>query len=234
MIDVHFFPSPNGLKVPMMLEECGLAYRIVEVNILRGAQFEPGFMAISPNNRIPAIVDQAAPGGPLSIFESGAILQYLAEKSGRLLPTYVRGRYEVLQWVYWQVAALGPMAGQAHHFRMFAPEKPPYAVRRFTDEMNRLYGVLQRRLESREYLADQYSIADIACWPWVVHHEWQGQSLDDFPAVKRWFETVRDRPATRRAYEIGHVQMADSEAYRYLYGQTAKFVDEQRREHGAP
>jgi GST-like protein len=229
MIVVHFFPSPNGLKVPMMLEECGLPYRIVEVNILRGAQFDPGFMEISPNNRIPAIVDEDAVGGPLSIFESGAILQYLAEKSGRLLPREVRGHYEVLQWVYWQVAALGPMAGQAHHFRMFAKEKPPYAIRRFTDEMNRLYGVLERRLERRTYIADEYSIADIACWPWVVHHEWQGQSLDDFPAVKRWFANVRDRPATRRAYEIGHVRMADAEAYQFLYGQTAQSVDARRR-----
>jgi GST-like protein len=232
MIDVHFYPSPNGLKVPMMLEECGLPYRLIEVNILRGAQFDPQFMAISPNNRIPAIVDQDAADGPLSIFESGAILQYLAEKSGRLLPVDVHGRYEVLQWVCWQVAGLGPMAGQAHHFRMFAREQVPYGVRRYTDEMNRLYGVLQRRLEGREYIAGEYSIADIACWPWVVHHEWQGQSLADFPDVRRWFEHVRERPATRRAYEIGHSRMADAEAYQFLYGQTAESVERRREERG--
>lgn len=231
MIELHFYPSPNGIKIPMMLEECGLPYRIVEVNILRGAQFEPDFLRISPNNRIPAIVDLDAPGGPLPVFESGAILQYLAELSGKLLPRDVRGRYDVLQWVYWQVAGLGPMAGQAHHFRMFAREQVPYGIRRYTDEMNRLYGVLERRLMDREYIAGDYSIADIACFPWTVHHEWQGQSLDDFPAVRRWFEAVRDRPATRRAYDIGHVRMADAEAYRFLYGQTARSVDEQSEGH---
>lgn len=231
MIEVHFYPSPNGLKVPMMLEECGLPYRLVEVDILRGAQFGPDFMRISPNNRIPAIVDLDAPGGPLSVFESGAILQYLAEKSGQLLPHDVRGRYAVLQWVYWQVAGLGPMAGQAHHFRMFAREQVPYGIRRYTDEMNRLYGVLQRQLAGREYIAGDYSIADVACFPWIVHHEWQGQSLEQFPAVKRWFGAVRERPATQRAYAAGHVRMADAEAYRFLYGQTADSVEQQRQEH---
>lgn len=231
MIEVHFFPSPNGLKVPMMLEECGLPYRLVDVDILRGGQFAPEFLAISPNNRVPAIVDLDAPGGPLPIFESGAILQYLAEKSGQLLPQDVRGRYDVLPWVYWQVAGLGPMAGQAHHFRMFAREKVEYGVRRYTDEMNRLYGVLERRLEGREYISSEYSIADVACFPWIVHHEWQGQSLDDFPNLARWFAAVRDRPATRRAYAKGHVRMADAEAYRFLYGQTAQSVDQQRKEH---
>jgi len=231
MIDVHFYPSPNGLKILMMLEECGLPYRVVEVNILRGAQFEPDFLRISPNNRIPAIVDHDAPGGPLSVFESGAILQYLAEKSGRLLPRDVRGRYEVLQWLYWQVAGLGPMAGQAHHFRAFAPEKIPYGIKRYTDEVNRLYGVLQRRLAGREYIAGDYSIADIACWPWIVPHERQGQSLDDFPDVQRWFEAVRDRPATKRAYAKGHERSADAEAYQFLYGQTSASVEQRRREH---
>jgi GST-like protein len=231
MIDVHFFPSPNGLKIPMMLEECGLPYRLVEVDILRGAQFEPAFLRISPNNRIPAIVDHQAAGGPLAIFESGAILQYLAEKSGRLLPADLHGRYEVLQWLYWQVAGLGPMAGQAHHFRQFAPEKIPYGIKRYTDEANRLYGVLDRRLDGREYIAGGYSIADVACFPWIVHHEWQGQSLADFPSLRRWFDAVRDRPATRRAYEQGHVRMADATAYRFLYGQTAQSVGQQRQEH---
>jgi GST-like protein len=231
MIDVHFYPSPNGLKILMMLEECGLPYRVVEVNILRGAQFEPDFLRISPNNRIPAIVDHDAPGGPLSVFESGAILQYLAEKSGQLLPRDVRGRYEVLQWLYWQVAGLGPMAGQAHHFRAFAPEKIPYGIKRYTDEVNRLYGVLQRRLAGREYIAGDYSIADIACWPWIVPHERQGQSLEDFPDVKRWFEAVRERPATKRAYAKGHERSADPEAYQFLYGQTAESVAQRRREY---
>ncbi len=232
MIDVHFYPSPNGLKIPMMLEECGLPYRIVEVNILRGAQFEPDFLRISPNNRIPAIVDHDAPGGPLSVFESGAILQYLAEKSGQLLPQDVRGRYEVLQWLYWQVAGLGPMAGQAHHFRAFAPEQVPYGIKRYTDEVNRLYGVLQRRLAGREYIAGDYSIADIACWPWVVPHERQGQSLDDFPRrealVRGRARTARDRSErTRRATNAS----ADAEAYQFLYGQTSESVEQRRREH---
>jgi GST-like protein len=224
MIEVYFFPSPNGMKVPLMLEECGLPFRLVEVDILRGAQFDPAFLRISPNNRIPAIVDPDAPGGPLSVFESGAILQYLAEKSGRLLPRDLHGRYAALQWVHWQVAGLGPMAGQAHHFRKFARETVPYGVRRYTDEVNRLYGVLDRRLAEREYVAGEYSIADVACFPWIVHHEWQGQSLDDFPAIRRWFAAVRDRPATRRAYERGHVRMADAPAYEFLYGQTARSV----------
>ncbi|MGI9246525.1 MAG: glutathione S-transferase N-terminal domain-containing protein [Steroidobacteraceae bacterium] len=232
MIDVYFYPSPNGIKVPMAFEECGLPYRLVEVDILRGAQFEPDFLRISPNNRIPAIVDQDAAGGPLSVFESGAVLQYIAEKSGKLLPADPRGRYAVLQWVFWQVAGLGPMAGQAHHFRKFAKERVPYGVQRYTDEVNRLYGVLQRQLAGREYIAGEYSIADIACFPWIVHHEWQGQSLDDFPDVRRWFTTVRERPATRRAYEAGHVRMADAAAYDYLYGQTAASVDRRREERG--
>jgi GST-like protein len=232
MIEVHFFPSPNGLKIPMMLEECGLPYRLVEVDILRGAQFDPAFLRISPNNRIPAIVDLDAPGGPLSVFESGAILQYLAEKSGQLMPREVRGRYAVLQWVYWQVAGLGPIAGQAHHFRKFAREQVPYGIQRFTDEVNRLYGVLERQLAQHEFIAGEYSIADVACFPWIVHHEWQGQSLDEFPSVRRWFEAVRERPATRRAYQQGHVRMADAAAYDYLYGQTAQSVARRSGGHG--
>lgn len=230
MIELHFYPSPNGLKIAMMLEECGLPYRIVEVDILRGAQFAPEFLRISPNNRIPAIVDTAAEGGPLSVFESGAILQYLAEKSGQLLPANPRGRYDVLQWLYWQVGGLGPMAGQAHHFRAFAAEVVPYGIRRYTDEVNRLYGVMDRRLADRPYLAGEYSIADIACWPWIVPHERQGQSLGDFPHVRRWFDAIRERPAVRRAYEKGHERMADAEAYQFLYGQTAQSVENRSRE----
>jgi GST-like protein len=230
MIELHFYPSPNGLKIAMMLEECGLPYRIVEVDILRGAQFAPEFLRISPNNRIPAIVDTAAEGGPLSVFESGAILQYLAEKSGQLLPANPRGRYDVLQWLYWQVGGLGPMAGQAHHFRAFAAEVVPYGIKRYTDEVNRLYGVMDRRLADRPYLAGEYSIADIACWPWIVPHERQGQSLGDFPHVRRWFDAIRERPAVRRAYEKGHERMADAEAYKFLYGQTAQSVENRSRE----
>ncbi|HEX7373599.1 MAG TPA: glutathione S-transferase N-terminal domain-containing protein [Steroidobacteraceae bacterium] len=224
MIDLYFYPSPNGLKISIMLEECALPYRIVEVNILRGEQFKPEFLRISPNNRIPAIVDQDAPGGPLAIFESGAILQYLAEKSGLFLPQAAHGRFDVLQWLYWQVGALGPMAGQAHHFRAFASEHVPYGIKRYTDECNRLYGVLDRRLADREFLANEYSIADIACWPWIVFHERQGQALETFPNVQRWFEAVRARPAVRRAYDRGYERMADSEAYQFLYGQTAQSV----------
>jgi GST-like protein len=224
MIDLFFYPSPNGLKISIMLEECGLPYRIVEVNILRGEQFKPEFLRISPNNRIPAIIDQDAPGGPLPIFESGAILQYLAERSGMFLPQESHGRFDVLQWLYWQVGALGPMAGQAHHFRAFASEHVPYGIKRYTDECNRLYGVLDRRLADREFLASEYSIADIACWPWVVFHERQGQALETFPNVQRWFEAVRARPAVRRAYDRGYERMADSEAYQFLYGQTAQSV----------
>jgi GSH-dependent disulfide-bond oxidoreductase len=230
VIDLHFFPSPNGLKIVMMLEEVALPYRIVDVDILRGAQFEPEFLRISPNNRIPAIVDQDAADGPLAIFESGAILQYLAEKSGRLLPHDLHGRFAVLQWVFWQVGGLGPMAGQAHHFRAFAAEVVPYGIKRYTDEVNRLYGVMNRRLAEREYLGGDYSIADIACWPWIVPHERQGQDLADFPHVQRWFAAIRARPAVHRAYERGHERMADAEAYRYLYGQTAASLD-QRSEH---
>lgn len=230
MIDLHFFPSPNGLKIAMMLEEVALPYRIVEVDILRGAQFEPEFLRISPNNRIPAIVDQDAEGGPLAVFESGAILQYLAEKSGRLLPRDLHGRFEVLQWLFWQVAGLGPIAGQAHHFRAVASEVVPYGIKRYTDEVNRLYGVMNRRLADRDYLAREYSIADVACWPWIVPHARQGQALEDFPNIQRWFEKIRERPAVRRAYERGHERMADAEAYAYLYGQTAASLEQRSKD----
>lgn len=230
MIDLYFYPSPNGLKISIMLEECALPYRIVEVNILRGEQFKPEFLSISPNNRIPVIVDPDAEGGPLSVFESGAILQFLAEKSGRFLPREPHRRFDVLQWLYWQVGGLGPMAGQAHHFRAFAPEKIPYGIKRYTDECNRLYGVLDRRLADREFVAGEYSIADMACWPWIVFHDRQGQALETFPNVQRWFDAVRARPAVRRAYDRGYERMADSEAYQYLYGQTAASVAARSKE----
>jgi GST-like protein len=230
MIVLHFYPSPNGLKIAIMLEECGLPYRLEHVNILRGEQFDPAFLRLSPNNKIPAIVDEDAPGGALSIFESGAILQYLAEKSGRFLPHDVHRRYDALQWLFWQIGGLGPMAGQAHHFRAFASEVVPYGITRYTNEVNRLYGVLDRRLADREFVAGEYSIADMACWPWIVSHERQGQNFEEFRHVGRWFEAVRLRPAVQRAYEIGHERMADSEAYKYLYGQTARTVAAREQE----
>lgn len=254
MIDLYFYPSPNGLKVAIMLEECGLPYRIVPVDILRGEQFAPAYLRINPNNKIPTIVDheparasvhdasamrndadivadegRRAAREPLVVFESGAVLVYLADKSGRFLSRDAERRYTALSWLFWQVGGLGPMAGQAHHFRAFAREAVPYGIKRYTDEVNRLYGVLERQLAGRNYIADGYSIADMACWPWVVSHERQGQRLEEFPGVQRWFETMRERPAVRRAYEIGHERMADAEAWQYLYGQTAATVRERER-----
>src|SRR5678815_3204568 len=205
-------------------------YRVVSVNILRGEQFAPEYLRICPHNKIPAIVDHDAPGGALSVFESGAALVYLAEKSGRFLPSATHGRFDVMQWLFWQVGGLGPMAGQAHHFRAFASESVPYGIRRYTNEVNRLYGVLDRQLAQHEYVAGDYSIADMACWPWVVSHERQGQNFEEFRHVGRWFEAVRARAAVRRAYEIGHERMADAAAYQYLYGQTAQTVAARERE----
>lgn len=227
MIDVYYWPTPNGRKITIMLEEIELPYRIVPVDIGRGAQFSPEFLAISPNNRMPAIVDDEPLGGgpPLSIFESGAILMYLAEKSGKLLPADTRGKYEVTQWLFWQMGGLGPMAGQAHHFRDYAPEKIPYAIDRYTNEVNRLYCVMDRRLADREYLAGTYSIADIAAWPWVVPHKVQGQNMDDFPHLKRWFEAITARPAVGRGRAVGRdlprKNPMDDEARKVLFGQTA-------------
>lgn len=233
MIDLYYWTTPNGHKITIFLEETGLPYRITPVDIGKGEQFQPYFLSVSPNNRIPAIVDtEPADGGaPVSVFESGAILLYLAEKTGRLLPADLRGRTEALQWLFWQMGGLGPMAGQTHHFRLYAPEPIPYAIERYTNETNRLYGVLDKRLADRPFLAgDDYSIADIASYPWVVPWERQGQSLDDFPHVKRWFETIAARPATARAYALvdeinPNAQAPQSdEARRILYGQTAAVV----------
>ncbi len=224
MIEFYFFPSPNGLKIAIMLEECGLAYAVQPVNIGRGEQFRPEYLAINPNNKIPTIVDRDA---NISVFESGAILMYLAEKTGRFLPVASQARLQTVSWLSWQVGGLGPMAGQAHHFRAFADEKVPYAIRRYTDECNRLYGVMDRQLSCQEYLAGEYSIADIACWPWVVPHERQGQDLGSFPNVKRWFEAVGERPGVRRGFALGHEKQMDREGYRFLYGQTADMVNEQ-------
>ena len=224
MIDFYFFPSPNGLKIAIMLEECGLEYEMKAVNIGRGEQFHPEYLAINPNNKIPAIVDRET---GISVFESGAILIFLAEKSGRFLASDPEVRMQTLCWLFWQVGGLGPMAGQAHHFRAFAEEEVPYGIRRYTDEVNRLYGVMDRQLSEHEYLADDYSIADIACWPWVVSHERQGQALEDFPHIRRWFEIVRERPGVQRGFALGHETMMDREGYRFLYGQTAAMVDKQ-------
>jgi GST-like protein len=231
MIDLHYWTTPNGHKVTIFLEEAGLPYRIVPVNISKGDQFKPDFLAISPNNRIPAIVDHEPVGGgaPISIFESGAILLYLAEKTGRFLPADPQGRVEVTQWLFWQMAGLGPMAGQNHHFRQYAPEKLPYAINRYVSETNRLYGVLNRRLADRPFIAGTYSIADMAAYPWIVPYKNQGQSLEDFPHLKRWFETIKSRPAVVRAYDRakeinGQPTVMTEESKRILFGQTAASV----------
>jgi len=204
MIDLHYWTTPNGHKVTIFLEEAGLPYRVTAVNIGAGDQFKPEFLAISPNNRIPAIVDHAPTdgGAAISVFESGAILAYLAEKTGQFMPGDVRGRVEVMQWLFWQMGGLGPMAGQNHHFVQYAPETLPYAIDRYVRETSRLYGVLNKRLADREYIAGDYSIADMASYPWIVPHERQKQHLDEFPHLKRWFEAVRARPAVERAYAL--------------------------------
>ncbi len=227
MIDLYYWPTPNGHKITMFLEEAGVDYRVVPVDITAGEQFKPEFLAISPNNRMPAMVDGApADGGPVvSVFESGAILLYLAEKTGRFLPADLRGRKTALEWLFWQVGGLGPMAGQNHHFSQYAPEKIPYAVERYVKETNRLYGVLDKRLQGRDWIAGDYSIADMACYPWVVPYERQGQRLEDFPDLKRWFEAVKSRPATIRAYERGepwrNKPTITEESRKILFGQSA-------------
>jgi GSH-dependent disulfide-bond oxidoreductase len=227
MIDLYYWPTPNGWKISIALEEMGLPYKVLPVNIGRGEQFKPEFLAISPNNRMPAIVDHdpVGGGGALSIFESGAILLYLAEKTGRFLPKDLHGRFEVLQWLMWQMGGLGPMLGQAHHFRQYAPEKIQYGVDRYTNEANRLYGVLNKRLADRAFVAGDYSIADMACWPWIVLHDMQGQRLEDFPHLRRWFETMRARPAVQKGFEVGYELRTpsglDAEAKRILFGQKA-------------
>ena len=231
MITLYYWPTPNGHKITIFLEEAGVPYRISPVNIGEGEQFLPEFLAISPNNRMPAIVDDAPEDGgePLSVFESGAILVYLAEKTGKFLPEDTRGRIRVLEWLFWQVGGLGPMAGQNHHFGRYAPQKIPYAMDRYVKETNRLYGVLDRRLAREPFLAGEYSIADMAAYPWIVPHEEQGQNLRDFPNVERWFEAIAARPAVRRAYAAGaHLQRERSgftdEERRILFGQTAASV----------
>ena len=223
MIEVHSWATPNGHKVHVMLEECGLAYRAIAVDIGTGAQFSPEFLAISPNNKVPAIVDPDGPDGrPISIFESGAILVYLAAKTGRFLPADLRGRYETLEWLMFQMASVGPMLGQAHHFRMYAPEKIPYAIDRYSNEAKRLYGVLDKRLESRQYIAtDEYTIADIAIFPWL--RSWKNQGIDwaDFPRLKAWFDRVGERPAVQRGVTVLadlRKELRDDKAREILFG----------------
>jgi GST-like protein len=230
MIELHYWTTPNGHKITIFLEEAGLPYRIVPVNIGAGDQFKREFLRISPNNRIPAIIDDdpAEPGPPISVFESGAILLYLAEKTGRFIPPDLHGRVEVLQWLFWQVGGLGPMAGQNHHFALYAAEKLTYATTRYINETNRLYGVLNHRLADREFVAGDYSIADMAVYPWIVPYQRQGQKLEDFPHVKRWFESIAARRAVKAAYERAKAintqpTMSDA-AKKILFGQTAATI----------
>ncbi len=206
MIDLYYWPTPNGWKISIALEEMEIPYEVRWVNIGRGEQFEPAFLEISPNNRMPAIVDREPMGGgpPLPIFESGAILVYLAEKSGRFLPAEPRARADVLQWLFWQVGGLGPMLGQHGHFHLYAEQKIPYAIERYHQEALRLYGVMDKQLATREHLAGDYSIADMACWPWVV--TWKRQEIDlagEFPNLRRWYDALKERPALRRGFDLG-------------------------------
>jgi GSH-dependent disulfide-bond oxidoreductase len=230
MIDLYYWPTPNGHKITIFLEETGTPYRFIPVNIGAGDQFKPSFLKIAPNNRMPAIVD-TEPGDnqePISVFESGAILVYLAAKTGKFLPRDTRAWVQVLQWLFWQVGGLGPMAGQNHHFVQYAPEKIPYAIDRYVRETARLYAVLDKQLQDREFVAGDYSIADMACYPWIVPHQRQQQNLEDFPNLKRWFEHIRARPAVIRAYEKGKAvnvkPVVDEQSRRILFGQDATTV----------
>lgn len=231
MIDLYYWPTPNGHKITIFLEETGTPYEIVPVDIRKGDQFKADFLKIAPNNRMPAIVDKAPVdgGAPVSVFESGAILVYLGEKTGQFLPTAIRPRAEVMQWLFWQMGGLGPMAGQNHHFNRYAPEKISYAIDRYVKETGRLYGVMDRRLAGRPYIAgDEYSIADMACHPWIVLYDMQAQKLEDFPNLARWFETVGKRPAVERAYALGKQYWSDikltEEEKKMLYGQSRESV----------
>ena len=230
MIDLYYWTTPNGHKLTMFLEETGLPHRIVPINIGKGEQFAADFLKIAPNNRIPAMVDHApADGGaPLSLFESGAILLYLADKTGRFIAPDLRARNETIQWLFWQMGGLGPMAGQNHHFTQYAPQPIPYALERYVKETARLYAVLNKQLADREFIAGDYSIADMACYPWIVPHEKQGQKLDDFPHLQRWFSAIRERPATQRAYAlakaINPAPVVDENAKKVLFGQDAGTV----------
>lgn len=205
MIDLYFWPTPNGFKITLLLEELAVPYTLNPINLGNGDQFHPDFLKISPNNRMPAIIDQAPVdgGAPISVFESGAILKYLASKYRKFYPTDVRAQVEVDQWLFWQMGGLGPMSGQAGHFRMYATEKIPYAIDRYTNEVKRLYGVMDRRLTDREFLAGEYSIADMASWPWIKQHANYDQNLEDFPNLKRWFDAIAARPAVIKGSLVG-------------------------------
>lgn len=224
MIDLYYWATPNGHKITLFLEEADLNYNIVPINIGKGEQFQPEFLKISPNNRIPALVDHAPtnPGPPVSVFESGAILLYLAEKTGRFLSPEMHQRVETLEWLFWQVGGLGPMLGQNHHFSQYAPEKITYAIERYQKETTRLYTVLNKKLEQRDFIAGDYSIADMACYPWIVPYEKQGQKLADFPNLKKWLERIQERPATQRAYAKADLFSKDAvmgeEAKKILFG----------------
>jgi GST-like protein len=230
MIDLYYWTTPNGHKITIFLEEAELPYTVIPINIGKGDQFQPEFLKISPNNRIPAIVDRepADGGDPISVFESGAILLYLAEKTGKLIPQDSRGRIDVLQWLFWQMGGLGPMAGQNHHFSQYAPEKIPYAINRYVNETGRLYAVLDKQLSDREFVAGEYSIADIAIYPWIVPYDRQGQKLEDFPNVERWFEAIKARPATIRAYEkadaLKDQQVSPEQSRNLLFNQSVNTV----------
>ncbi len=229
MIDLYFWPTPNGFKITIFLEETGLPYDVKYINIGRGDQFDEAFLKIAPNNRMPAIVDHDGPGGePLSIFESGAILQYLGRKTGQFYPQDERARANVDQWLFWQMGGLGPMAGQAHHFRQYADDAHEYSINRYTDEVNRLYGVMNIQLRDNDYLAGEYSIADMAAYPWVRPYKRQGQDLKEFPYLEAWYVRIHDRPAVARAVEVGKDERAkwdlrkDKDAKSVLFGQRAR------------
>ena len=231
MIDFYYWTTPNGHKVTLFLEEAGLDYRIQAVNISKGEQFNPEFLKFAPNNRIPAIMDHAPAdgGGAIGVFESGAILLYLADKTGQFMPQDLRGRNECLQWLFWQMGGLGPMAGQNHHFVQYAPVQLPYAMERYVKETSRLYGVLNKHLsDGREFICGAYSIADMACYPWVVPHEKQRQDMAQFPALTAWFERIKNRPATQKAYAIAKTvntaPTVDEKAKAILFGQDATQV----------
>jgi GST-like protein len=233
MIDLYYWTTPNGHKITIFLEEAGLPYKTIPINIGKGEQFKADFLQVSPNNRIPAMVDHEPPGGgePISVFESGAMLLYLADKTKKFIAPDVRARTETIQWLFWQMGGLGPMSGQNNHFANYAVDKIPYAIDRYRNEVNRLYGVMNKRLADRPFLAGEYSIADMASYPWVVPHERQGQKIGDFPHLKRWLDTIAARPAVVRAYELakkinpnlGGIRTAEERAI--LFGQTAASVD---------
>lgn len=227
MIELYYWPTPNGHKITIFLEEAALEYEIHSINIGAGEQFQPDFLKIAPNNRMPAIIDRSPTdgGAAISVFESGAILQYLAEKTGKFLPTDLRDRKTVMEWLFWQMGGLGPMAGQNHHFSQYAPEKIPYAIDRYVRETNRLYGVLDRQLEGKDYIAGEYSIADMAAYPWIVPYKTQQQTLEDFPNLHAWFQRIADRPAVIRAYDRAKAFQSQptmtEESKKILFGQTA-------------